>query len=84
MLRQLVSEEAASLANWLIAKLHNGDDLRFSREELRSVRFSFSQMGEDLAVYVGSTDNPAPPIYVDAGCYHPIFGSNTLLLHKRG
>jgi FkbM family methyltransferase len=23
-------------------------------------------------------------IYVDAGAYHPIFGSNTLLLHKQG
>jgi hypothetical protein len=35
-------------------------------------------MGEDLAVLRWIDKYPAPPIYVDAGCYHPILGSNTL------
>ena len=52
---------------------------------MQSVQFSFSQFGEDLAVCrLADELGLEKSVYADAGAYHPIFGSNTLLLHKKG
>jgi len=55
--------------------------LRLTREEFRFSRISFSQFGEKMA---RRKPTDVAPIYVDAGCFHPIHFSNTLLLLKRG
>jgi FkbM family methyltransferase len=49
-------------------------------------RISFSQFGEDLAVlrWLDADLKESSRRYVDAGCYHPVYASNTLLLSKRG
>jgi len=43
---------------------------------------SYSLLSEDLFVdkYLKKRDG----IYIDIGCYHPLQGNNTILLHKRG
>src|SRR4029079_13027303 len=60
--------------------------LKLSREEFRYSRISFSQFGEDLAVlrWLDEWFPNAKRVYLDAGAFHPIHCSNTLLLHKRG
>jgi len=47
-------------------------------------KFSYSSYGEDLIVYqhLKSLDNKG--FYLDIGCFHPRWASNTLLLHKNG
>ena len=56
-----------------------------TREEIRYAHITFSQFGEDMAVrrWV-RRQRPDSHIFVDAGCFHPICYSNTLLLHKQG
>src|SRR5262249_42019243 len=45
----------------------------------------FHNFGEDLAICrLADQLGLANGVYVDAGAYHPIFGSNTLLLSKEG
>lgn len=85
-MQHLMAKSAASAANRLLTLLRNRIDLRLTREEFRFSRVSFSQFGEDLAVlrWLDEHKHDAPLIYVDAGCFHPIHFSNTLLLHKRG
>jgi Methyltransferase FkbM domain len=57
----------------------------YTDEELSAFKFSFSECGEDLAVIKLVRElGLAPGIYVDAGAFHPVCGSNTLLLHKCG
>jgi FkbM family methyltransferase len=84
-LKQQIAEALTPICSKLIYYLHNRSTFSFSRLELQSVQFSYSQFGEDLAV-CRLTDELSleKGVYVDAGAYHPIFGSNTLLLHRRG
>lgn len=84
-MKKSVAKCLTSVCSGLIYLLHNRQTFSFNRLELQSVQFSFSQFGEDLAIcriveQLGLNGG----VYVDAGAYHPIFGSNTLLLHKRG
>ncbi len=73
------------MANFCLTKLRNGVDLNLTREEFRASRISFSLFGEDLAVLRWLNRTPeSPKVYVDAGCFHPVTHSNTLLLHKSG
>jgi hypothetical protein len=60
--------------------------MRLTREEFRHSKICFSQFGEDIAVthFLDEVFLSAPKVYVDAGCFHPIHFSNTLLLRKRG
>tara|TARA_B100001059_G_C17687941_1_gene503357 strand:- start:262 stop:918 length:657 start_codon:yes stop_codon:yes gene_type:complete len=44
---------------------------------------TYSMFGEDLVVKK-FFKNKKKGFYVDVGCYHPIVGSNTLLLFKKG
>jgi FkbM family methyltransferase len=83
--KSTVASLLTSLCSRLIYLLHNRNTPPFNRLELQSVRFSYSQFGEDLAISklvdeLGIRNG----IYVDAGAFHPVFGSNTLLLHQAG
>jgi len=71
------------LFNFLLRRLRNGKEMAFSREEIRCLFPYFSQFGEDIAVLRYFRD-AGPGFYVDVGAYHPLEGSNTLLLHKLG
>tara|TARA_B100001057_G_scaffold438432_1_gene470920 strand:+ start:147 stop:803 length:657 start_codon:yes stop_codon:yes gene_type:complete len=44
---------------------------------------SYSMFGEDLIIN-NFFKNNTKGTYVDVGCYHPLDGSNTYLLHKKG
>jgi FkbM family methyltransferase len=85
MMKRFIASALSSICSRLIYLLHNRNTYSFDRLELQSVQFSFSQFGEDLAVLrLAQQFGLTTGIYVDAGAYHPIFGSNTLLLHKQG
>jgi FkbM family methyltransferase len=85
-LRHVIGDTVAVAANWLISTLRNRTNLSLTREEFRFSRISFSQFGEDIAVLRWIEENlkDIVPFYIDAGCFHPIHLSNTLLLHKKG
>jgi FkbM family methyltransferase len=84
-MKTLIAKTLTPICSGLIYLLHNRATFSFNRLELQSVQFSFSQFGEDLAVNrLVEEFGFETGIYVDAGAYHPVFGSNTLLLHKRG
>jgi len=56
-----------------------------THEELGAVKFSFSENGEDLAIIRLVRElGLGAGIYMDAGAFHPVSRSNTLLLHKSG
>lgn len=75
---------------WLVSaginRLHNRTTPKFSREEIRYLRLSFSQFGEDIALvrWFDEHFKIRRGIYVDVGAFHPVHCSNTLLLHKNG
>jgi hypothetical protein len=84
-LKSLVATLLTGLCSRLIYFLHNRRTQPFNRLELQSVHFSYSQFGEDIAVLrLADRMGIRQGIYLDAGAFHPIFGSNTLLLHKAG
>jgi FkbM family methyltransferase len=83
--KNLVAKTLTPICSSLIYLLHNRNTFSFNRLELQSLQFSFSQFGEDLAVLrLAEQFASGKGAYVDAGAYHPIFGSNTLLLYKNG
>lgn len=76
---------SAWLTSRLLTLLRNHVPVHLSREEIRYARINFSQFGEDMAIERWiERRRPDSHIYVDAGCFHPIHCSNTLLLHKSG
>ena len=84
-IKRQIAEGLTPICSGLIYVLHNRSTASFNRLELQSVQFSYSQFGEDLAVCgLANEFGLDNGVYVDAGAYHPIFGSNTLLLHKKG
>jgi Methyltransferase FkbM domain len=84
-MKKLIAKTLTPICSGLIYLLHNRATFSFNRLELQSVQFSFSQFGEDLAILrIAEQLGLKKGIYVDAGAYHPVFGSNTLLLHKHG
>jgi hypothetical protein len=84
-MKRLLAKALTPICSSLIYLLHNRNTFSFNRLELQSVQFSFSQFGEDLAICrLAEQLGLSNGIYVDAGAYHPIFGSNTLLLSKKG
>jgi Methyltransferase FkbM domain len=53
--------------------------------EFRLMRVSFSQFGEDLIVQrIAEERGISQGFYVDAGAFHPVDYSNTLMLYKQG
>jgi FkbM family methyltransferase len=84
-MKRQIAEALTPICSTLIYLLHNRSTSSFNRLELQSVQFSYSQFGEDLAVCrLADELGLNKGVYVDVGAYHPIFGSNTLLLHKKG
>lgn len=70
----------------LLSYLRDYDNhLKFSRQEIRHLKYSFSQFGEDLIVlrFLRKLD-PSKGIYIDCGAFDPVVISNTLLLYKKG
>jgi hypothetical protein len=54
-------------------------------EELRAMRISYSQFGEDLVVRNHFLDfDNSNGLFIDVGAYHPFKWSNTMLLSKLG
>ncbi len=59
--------------------------LKLRPEDLRNVRLSFSQFGEDLVIADNLLNRKSPQgIYIDAGCFDPFRYSNTRLLNLLG
>jgi FkbM family methyltransferase len=85
-LRKFISTALAKAVDAGLTLLRNRTALHLSRDELRYSRISFSQFGEDLAVgrWLDEVFPNAARLYVDAGSFHPIHCSNTLLLKKLG
>jgi len=74
----------------ILKKLKNlprgGQSLTSPLEELRAMRVSYSQFGEDLVVrthFAEGFDNSVGR-FVDAGAFHPFKYSNTMLLSQLG
>lgn len=77
----------------LLARLCSGSmaafrktPLHFTPNDLRNLKISFSQFGEDLLIADHLLNRPNQPrgIYIDAGCYDPVKYSNTRLLSLLG
>ncbi len=70
----------------LLGLLRNRNKLYMTREEIRRVNISFSELGEDLIVlsYFSAEKSCRQYIYVDVGAFDPISLSTTLLLYKKG
>ncbi|UPJ51733.1 FkbM family methyltransferase [Bradyrhizobium sp. 200] len=85
-MRKILEKISASLVSAGIYLLHNRNTPRFSREEIRNLRLSFSQFGEDVGLDKWFDDffQIRRGVYVDVGAFHPIRYSNTLLLYKKG
>jgi FkbM family methyltransferase len=84
-IKRQIAEGLTPICSGLIHLLHNRSTFSFNRLELQSVQFSYSQFGEDLVVCrLADELGLDKSVYVDVGAYHPIFGSNTLLLYKKG
>jgi FkbM family methyltransferase len=84
-IKTLAAKTITPICSGLLYLIHNRNTFAFNRLELQSVQFSFSQFGEDLVIRrLAEQFALSKGIYVDAGAYHPVFGSNTLLLHKKG
>jgi FkbM family methyltransferase len=85
LLKDLASDCAAKVCAWLIWRLHNRNTPRWTRDEIRALRFGFSQCGEDQVLLGLFSDlGIERGTYVDVGAYDPVNISNTLLLHKQG
>ncbi|WP_310430228.1 FkbM family methyltransferase [Chamaesiphon sp. VAR_48_metabat_135_sub] len=75
----------AILSSKIFSLLRGGKPEMWERDEIRQMKYSFSQFGEDVVIskYLDNLD-PQDGIYLDVGSFNPITFSNTLLLHKRG
>lgn len=60
--------------------------LRFAPSDLRNLKISFSQFGEDLLIadHLTNRRDHSRGIYIDAGCFDPFKFSNTRLLSFLG
>ena len=55
----------------------------FYRPKIFFPKKSYSLLGEDIFLNK-YFNNKKKGFYIDVGCYHPISGSNTYLLYKKG
>ena len=79
-MKAILEQISALLVSAGICLLHNRNTPKFSHEEIRYLRLSFSQFGEDIGLekWFYEFFQIENGIYVDAGAYHPIHYSNTL------
>jgi len=73
------------LASYFLSRFRK-QPLRMKPEDLRNLRLSFSQFGEDLVIVEALLNLRAVEkgVYLDAGCFDPYRFSNTRLLHLLG
>jgi hypothetical protein len=72
-MKRFIAQSLTPICSALIHLLHNRATFSFNRLELQSVRFSFSQFGEDLAIrQLAERFGLVKGVYVDVGAYHPI------------
>jgi hypothetical protein len=85
LVSNLLARPVSALTNRLLTLLRNHQNLRLRREEIRAMRISFAQFGEDVILlsYFEGFDH-CSGVYVDVGAFSPYLLSNTLLLHKLG
>jgi FkbM family methyltransferase len=84
-MRKLLSDFFDGLCNWWLTRQRPGRWAPLDKAELREMTVTFSQFGEDIAVQrIAAELGITRGFYVNAGAFHPIRGSNTLLLHKAG
>ena len=60
--------------------------LRLCPEDIRNMKLSLSQFGEDLVIvdHLANLRRPRKGIYIDAGCFDPFRFSNTRILNLMG
>jgi len=59
--------------------------LFFNSVDIKFIKKSYSQSGEDLIVkYIFDNIGIPQPSYIDIGAHHPFYISNTALLYKNG
>ncbi|MEP3477687.1 MAG: FkbM family methyltransferase [Fuerstiella sp.] len=77
---------AAKLIGRILSRYSRSGALKgFSPLDIRGLRISYSQLGEDLVIAdLLRAKGISNGVYVDIGAYHPIFYSNTRLLYLRG
>lgn len=69
------------MATWIRGR----DPILIEDDELPELGVTFATLAEDQVIVRFAKHLPADrKRYVDAGAYHPVKNSNTLLLHKRG
>jgi FkbM family methyltransferase len=75
----------ARVASYFFSRFRK-QSLRMTPDDLRNLRLSFSQFGEDLVIVEALLNLRLAEkgIYVDAGCFDPFRFSNTRLLHLLG
>jgi len=62
-----------------------GDISALRTTDVRAMRISFSQLGEDLIIYdLLRSKSITEGVFVDVGAFHPTFYSNTRLLSLKG
>ena len=84
-MRQFASNLLDFVCNWWLRRQRPGRWLSLDKFEFREMTVTFSHFGEDIAVRrLAAEFGVTNGFYVDAGAFHPIHGSNTLLLHKSG
>lgn len=84
-MKRIIVNLLSATCSKLLSILRNYQTVHLSREEIRNLKISFSQFGEDLIILrLLRKLNPNHGIYVDVGAFHPITISNTLLLYKQG
>jgi FkbM family methyltransferase len=89
----LIPRLLMSATNRFLGRICSGLLARFRKmpgrlgvEDLKSMKISFSQHGEDLVIleHLLGMKLPSKGIYIDAGCFDPIVFSNTRLLSLHG
>jgi FkbM family methyltransferase len=84
-MRRFASNFLDFISNWWLTRQRPGRWLPLDKFEFREMTVTFSQCGEDIAVRrLADELKITNGFYVDAGAFHPIRASNTLLLHKSG
>lgn len=82
-----------SATNQFLGRICSGFLARFRKMpgrltvgDLKNMKISFSQHGEDLVIleHLLGMKLPAKGIYIDAGCFDPVVFSNTRLLNLHG
>jgi len=81
-LRERLLARLCSGAMASFRKMH----LRLCPDDIRNMKISFSQFGEDLVLvdHLINMRRPRKGIYIDAGCYDPFRLSNTRILNLMG